>query len=163
MKEWIKPVLKGNEGEVVQALCKNVCTVNFAYLSGGRSSLEEEEFFLDSSSLLDISKYKYKDKYKMKQILLISLLLFSGFKSASAQNVELKGLVREAQGNEALVFVNAMLQTPDSAFVTGTIPDDNGRFVLPNIQPGNCRQALSCIGYINPESLCRFMSNKQRI
>jgi hypothetical protein len=65
----------------------------------------------------------------------------------SAQNIELKGLVREAGNNEALAFVNVVLQTPDSAFVTGTVSDDNGKFVLPNVNPGDYRLALSFMGY----------------
>jgi hypothetical protein len=40
-----------------------------------------------------------------------------------------------------------VLQTPDSAFVTGAVSDDNGRFAIANIKPGDYRLAFSYIGY----------------
>jgi hypothetical protein len=65
-----------------------------------------------------------------------------------AQNIELKGAVRDAASNGALVSVNIVLQTQDSAFVTGTTSDDKGKFVIPNVNPGDYRLAMSYIGYI---------------
>jgi hypothetical protein len=66
----------------------------------------------------------------------------------SAQKIELKGLVKETGNNIILTFVNVVLQTPDSAFVMGTVSDDNGRFVIPNIKPGDYRLVFSYIGYV---------------
>ncbi|MDR2763559.1 MAG: carboxypeptidase-like regulatory domain-containing protein [Tannerella sp.] len=84
----------------------------------------------------------------MKQALLTSLLICSIIGGISAQNIELKGLVREAKSNEALAFVNVVLQTPDSVFVTGTVSDDRGKFVIPKVKPGDYRLALSYMGYM---------------
>ncbi|MDR1103702.1 MAG: carboxypeptidase-like regulatory domain-containing protein [Tannerella sp.] len=84
----------------------------------------------------------------MKKISIVWLLLYSTIGGISAQKIELKGLVREAKSNEALAFVNVVLQTPDSAFVTGAVSDDGGRFAVPNINPGDYRLALSYIGYV---------------
>ncbi|MDR2138865.1 MAG: carboxypeptidase-like regulatory domain-containing protein [Tannerella sp.] len=83
----------------------------------------------------------------MKKISIVWLLLCSIIGGISAQQIELKGLVREAKNSEPLAFVNVVLQTPDSAFVTGAVSDDNGRFAIPKIQPGDYRLALSFMGY----------------
>jgi hypothetical protein len=83
----------------------------------------------------------------MKKISIVWLLLCSIIGGLSAQHIELKGLVREAKTNEALAFVNAVLQRPDSAFVTGAVSDDNGKFAIPNLKPGDYRLALSFMGY----------------
>jgi hypothetical protein len=47
-----------------------------------------------------------------------------------------------------LAFVNVVLQAPDSAFVEGTTSDDNGKFAIPNVKPGDYRLAVSYIGYL---------------
>jgi hypothetical protein len=84
----------------------------------------------------------------MKRILFISVLLYSITGGISAQSIKLKGLVKEAVNGEALEFVNVVLQTADSAFVTGTASDDKGRFVISDIMPGDYRMAISYIGYV---------------
>jgi hypothetical protein len=84
----------------------------------------------------------------MKKISIVWLLLCSIIGGVSAQNIELKSRVREAGSNEALAFVNVVLQTPDSAFVAGAVSDGGGKFVIPGIKPGDYRLALSCIGYV---------------
>jgi hypothetical protein len=83
----------------------------------------------------------------MRKTTIAWLLVCSIIGSVHAQNIELKGLVREAKSNEALAFVNVVLQTPDSVFVTGAVSDDNGKFVIPKINPGDYRLALSFMGY----------------
>jgi YbbR domain-containing protein len=65
---------------------------------------------------------------------LATLFLFS---MVSAQNrlVNLSGVIRNSKTKEALPFVNVVLKTPkDSAFVSGTVSDEEGRFTLPNIK-----------------------------
>jgi hypothetical protein len=84
----------------------------------------------------------------MKKVITIILLLGSFIGGVSAQHIELKGRVREAKSNESLAFVNVVLQTPDSAFVTGAVSDDNGKFTIPAIPPGDYRLVLSYIGYV---------------
>jgi hypothetical protein len=84
----------------------------------------------------------------MKNRITSIILLGSIIGSVFAQKIELKGLVREAKTNEVLAFVNVVLQTPDSAFVTGAVSDDNGRFAIPNVKPGDYRLAFFYMGYI---------------
>jgi hypothetical protein len=83
----------------------------------------------------------------MKKNVILCALLCSIIGGVSAQNIELKGLVREAGTNEALAFVNVVLQTSDSAFVTGAVSGDDGRFAISNVKPGDYRLAFSYIGY----------------
>ncbi|MDR2139305.1 MAG: carboxypeptidase-like regulatory domain-containing protein, partial [Tannerella sp.] len=83
----------------------------------------------------------------MKKMIMTCVLLGSAIATAFSQHIELKGVVREVQSNEPLAFVNVVLQTPDSAFVTGAVSDDNGRFAVPKVKPGDYRLALSFMGY----------------
>ncbi|MDR2138858.1 MAG: carboxypeptidase-like regulatory domain-containing protein, partial [Tannerella sp.] len=83
----------------------------------------------------------------MKKMIVTCVLLGSAVATAFSQHIELKGVVREAKTNEVLAFVNVVLQTPDSAFVTGAVSDDNGKFAIPNLNPGDYRLALSFMGY----------------
>jgi osmotically-inducible protein OsmY len=56
------------------------------------------------------------------------LLIFSGVLAQNA-SVTLSGLVRDSKAKTALSFVNIMLKTAkDSAFVSGTVSNEEGRF-----------------------------------
>lgn len=62
-----------------------------------------------------------------------------------AQNLQLRG--RIMSGKEPAEFVNVILQTTDSAFVSGGVTDQRGRFRMNNLQKGNYRLQISGIGY----------------
>ncbi|MCF0074180.1 TonB-dependent receptor [Dyadobacter sp. CY261] len=65
-----------------------------------------------------------------------------------AQKVTLSGRVRSAEKGEMLPFVNVVLNSEqDSAFVTGTISNEQGRFVLPDIASGNYLLECRSLGY----------------
>ena len=64
--------------------------------------------------------------------------------SLMAQNISGK-LVDEAQ--QPLPYANVVLQTVDSAFVTGTTTGEKGEFKLQKIVAGDYRLAISSIGY----------------
>jgi uncharacterized surface anchored protein len=93
------------------------------------------------------SKNKRICKKKTNHLLIMVILLFGGIECAQAQ-VEIGGVVRDAANREALAFVNVVLQTADSVFVTGTTSNDDGRFVLSNIAPGDYRLLVSSVGYM---------------
>jgi hypothetical protein len=84
----------------------------------------------------------------MKKLSVVFLLLCSMAGGVSAQRIELKGVIRDAGNSEAMAFVNVVLQTPDSAFVAGTTTDDDGKFVIPDVKPGDYRLAVSYVGYV---------------
>ena len=52
---------------------------------------------------------------------MIWIILLGGMvQGAFAQNLEIKGMVRDARNKEILEFANVVLQTMDSSFVAGT-------------------------------------------
>ena len=66
------------------------------------------------------------------------LLLILGFLPLllSSQALEVSGLVKDSEGNP-LPYANVvLLQVPDSTFVKGTSADDEGRFLIGDINPG---------------------------
>ena len=71
-----------------------------------------------------------------KNILLFSLLLFCLY-NLQAQNtvVTISGIVKSKVDKNILPYVNIVLKTEkDSAFVTGTVSNEEGRFTISNIK-----------------------------
>ena len=66
---------------------------------------------------------------------------------AIAQNLVIKGSVREAASQTQVEFANVVLQTMDSAFVAGATTDAEGNFSLERLSRGDYRLLVSCIGY----------------
>ena len=102
---------------------------------------------------------------RIKISLIISLLVFTASKSqAQTSAVTLSGLIKDKAGKTPLPFVNIVLKTEkDSAFVTGTVSNDEGRFTLTNIKPGNYVLQFSYTGFASRSqpvlagSLSRFL------
>lgn len=67
---------------------------------------------------------------------------------AQVSKVTLSGQVTSAASGQTLPFVNIVLKTEkDSAFVTGTITNELGRFSLPDVKSGNYRIECISLGY----------------
>jgi hypothetical protein len=67
---------------------------------------------------------------------------------SQSKTVTVSGIVREKISREALPYVNVLLTIEkDSVFVTGTVTNDEGRFSLVNIKPGNYYLAISFVGF----------------
>ena len=62
--------------------------------------------------------------------LLIAILLSSMVQGIFAQKIEIKGTIRNTTDNEAVEFVNVVLQTIDSTFVSGVSTNNNGNFIF---------------------------------
>lgn len=75
------------------------------------------------------------------------MLLCGMVEGALAQNIDIKGIVRDAKNKEVLEFANVVLQLPDSSFVAGTTTDGKGAFTLGKVRPGDYRLAISSLGY----------------
>jgi hypothetical protein len=84
----------------------------------------------------------------MKRRMILNCLLCCAVSAAVAQEIELRGVVKEAGSYEVMAFVNVVLQTTDSTFVTGTSSDDDGGFVLTGVTPGDYRLVVSYVGYV---------------
>jgi outer membrane receptor protein involved in Fe transport len=77
------------------------------------------------------------------------LLLVLFISTATAQNklVTISGVIKDKAAKTALPFINVILKTEkDSAFVTGTISNEEGRFSL-SAAPGSYYLEFSSIGY----------------
>lgn len=82
--------------------------------------------------------------------MLTSLCLFLTLFQLKAQvsKVTLSGQVTSVTSGQVLPFVNVVLKTEkDSAFVTGTITNELGRFSLPDVGSGNYRIECVSLGY----------------
>ncbi len=62
-----------------------------------------------------------------------------------AQNLQLKG--RVVSGKEPVEFANVILLTKDSAFISGGVTDQRGRFNMENLRKGEYRLQISAMGY----------------
>lgn len=83
----------------------------------------------------------------------ITIVIFTTFfiTHSFAQNkgVTISGLIKDKVNKTTLSYVNVVLKTEkDSAFVTGTVSNEEGRFTLSNVIPNNYYFEISFIGYI---------------
>jgi outer membrane receptor protein involved in Fe transport len=87
------------------------------------------------------------------QAKLISIVILVAFLTSNAfsqnKGVTISGLIKDKANKSALSYVNVVLKTEkDSAFVTGTVSNEEGRFTLTNIKPNNYYFEISFMGYI---------------
>lgn len=67
---------------------------------------------------------------------------------AQSKKVTISGQVKDRSSQEPIGYVNVVLFAErDSAFVSGTVSADNGRFSIPSVSPGNYFLELSFVGY----------------
>lgn len=67
---------------------------------------------------------------------------------ARINDVTVSGTIRSQPDKSAMPYVNIVLKTAtDSVFVAGTVTDEEGRFSLTGIAPGNYNLEISFIGY----------------
>jgi outer membrane receptor protein involved in Fe transport len=82
------------------------------------------------------------------KIVLIFFLLGSSSFFAQESLITISGLLRDKGANARLPYASIVIKTEkDSVFVTGTISNDEGRFSIPGIKPGNYILTTSLIGY----------------
>jgi len=85
---------------------------------------------------------------KIKNYLLISLLLTAQAVFGQETKVKLSGKIKDKASQEALSYVNIVLKTStDSIFVTGAISDESGFFTLSDVKPGIYELEASFIGF----------------
>ena len=85
---------------------------------------------------------------KPSSILLFILTFCTSVLLAQTKGTVLSGKIRDAQTKAALPFVNIVLTTDiDSAFVVGTITNDEGIFSLPSVKKGKYKLTASFVGY----------------
>ncbi|MFT3737554.1 MAG: TonB-dependent receptor [Breznakibacter sp.] len=82
---------------------------------------------------------------------LISIIAYS-VANAQVSSVTISGIVKNKADKSTILYVNVVVKTEkDSAFVAGTVTNDEGRFSIANVKPGNYRLAISFMGFENKE------------
>jgi len=86
---------------------------------------------------------------RIKIILILALIMFTiSMSQAQTTAVTLSGLIKGKVDKNALPFVNIVLKSEkDSAFVTGTVSNEEGRFTLVNIKSGSYILQYSYTGF----------------
>lgn len=84
-----------------------------------------------------------------KAILFLAFLVISITTSiAQTKVISVSGTIKDKTTKTALPYVNVVLKTAkDTAFLTGSITNEEGRFTLSNIKPGDYLLDVSFIGY----------------
>lgn len=78
----------------------------------------------------------------------VLFILIPIFAFCNVATVTVSGIIKESATKVPLGYVNVVLKTEkDSVFVTGTVTNEEGRFVIPKINPGNYVLEISFIGY----------------
>ncbi len=85
----------------------------------------------------------------LKSILLSCALgLMHTWVVAQTSGVTISGKVQEKVTKSALPYVNVIVSSEkEDKFITGTVTDEDGRFTLSNVQPGNYKLQFSFLGY----------------
>ena len=73
----------------------------------------------------------------MRKIVMIVILVASMVQGVFAQQIIIKGTVKDATSKKAAEYVNVVLQTADSVFVGGTITNSKGDFLLNKVYAGD--------------------------
>lgn len=87
---------------------------------------------------------------KLKLVALFALLFLTGHFQLQAQvsAVNISGTLIDSLSKQSLPFVNVVLRkSADSSFVSGTVTNEAGEFVLANIQPNTYILTVSYYGY----------------
>jgi outer membrane receptor protein involved in Fe transport len=80
-------------------------------------------------------------------VILVTLLTSQSF--GQNKGVTISGSIKDKADKSALSYVNVVLKTEkDSAFASGTVSNEEGRFTLTNIKPNNYYFEISFIGYV---------------
>lgn len=83
----------------------------------------------------------------MRNKLILAILISGIVHGTFAQKIAIKGTVKDATNKAAAEYVNVVLQTADSTFVTGTTTNGKGDFLLNKIHAGDYMLVLSSVGY----------------
>ena len=83
----------------------------------------------------------------MRRMIIGIILLGSMVQGLFAQNITVRGIIKDSKNKECLEFANVVLQTKDSVFLTGGTTNEKGLFSLDKIETGDYLLALSSLGY----------------
>ncbi len=89
------------------------------------------------------------ENYSMRRLSILFVFITNSlFCLAQVKTVTLSGVLKDKTSKNNLSYVNVILKSEkDSLFVSGTVTDDEGRYTLSNVKPGNYTLETSYIGY----------------
>jgi outer membrane receptor protein involved in Fe transport len=88
-------------------------------------------------------------KYKIAVFIVSFVFLLMSNSYGQNKAINVSGTIIDKSGKKALPYVNVILKTAkDSAFVTGAVSNEEGRYTIANIKPGNYLLEISYLGYI---------------
>ena len=100
----------------------------------------------------------------MKKLIFAMLALLTVASAAEAQNVKVKGSVKDAKTGEALPLVNVgLMRSTDTVFVRGAASDFDGLFEIKDVKPGQYLMQASCVGYESYMEMVDITSNVNNI
>ncbi|MCX3263330.1 carboxypeptidase-like regulatory domain-containing protein [Pedobacter agri] len=90
---------------------------------------------------------------KNYQCILTLLCLFTFLTISNAypqdKKISLSGQVKDARNKLTLPYANIIIKkASDAKFSDGTISDEQGRFVMKDVNPGNYQLQISLVGYL---------------
>jgi len=89
---------------------------------------------------------------KIRLFFVLISILAATVTNAQVSSVTISGMVKNKADKSAVPYVNVVVKTEkDSVFVAGTVTNDEGRFSIANIKPGNYRLEFSFMGFKNKE------------
>lgn len=85
---------------------------------------------------------------KIRLFFILISIIVTSVASAQVSSVTISGIVKNKADKSAIPYVNVVVKTEkDSAFVAGTVTNDEGRFSIAGIKPGNYRLEVSFMGF----------------
>ncbi len=85
---------------------------------------------------------------KIRLFFVLISIIVTSVASAQISTVTVSGIVKNKADKSAIPYANVVVKTEkDSAFVAGTVTNDEGRFSIANVKPGNYRLEVSFMGF----------------
>jgi outer membrane receptor protein involved in Fe transport len=85
---------------------------------------------------------------KVRLFFVLISIITASVTNAQASSIAISGIIRNKADKSALPYVNVVVKNEkDSSFVAGTVTNDEGRFVIASIKPGNYRLYISFTGF----------------
>lgn len=89
---------------------------------------------------------------KIRLFLVLVSIIAASVAKAQVSSVTISGMVKNKTDKSAIPYVNVVVKNEkDSVFVAGTVTNDEGRFSIANMKPGNYRLDVSFMGFENKE------------
>jgi len=89
---------------------------------------------------------------KIRLFFVLISIIAASVANAQVSSVTISGIVKNKADKSAIPYVNVVVKNEkDSVFVAGTVTNDEGRFSIANIKPGNYRLEVSFMGFKNKE------------